>query len=130
MAFAPGFISLGAFRKLQTNVQRKKRRSLARFNGPVSLVRLNGQSRRRFLQQQRQTRRFVDRSVDAQVKLEQPSWQSQKGTGSLEGYRFWNMVLLFGGIAGFARLVYGLMERPMPALRLLLKRLLSPNGET
>ena len=41
-------------------------------------------------------------------------------TGSLEGYRFWGFVLIFGGVAGFARLVYGLMERPMPALRSLL----------
>ena len=41
-------------------------------------------------------------------------------TGSLEGYRFWSIVLIFGGVAGFARLVYGLMERPMPALRSLL----------
>jgi hypothetical protein len=41
-------------------------------------------------------------------------------TRSLEGYRFWSIVLIFGGVAGFVRLVYGLMERPMPALRSLL----------
>jgi NAD/NADP transhydrogenase beta subunit len=44
----------------------------------------------------------------------------QHGDGKLEGYRFWSIVLIFGGVAGFARLVYGLMERPMPALRSLL----------
>ncbi|WP_316158304.1 MULTISPECIES: hypothetical protein [unclassified Bradyrhizobium] len=41
-------------------------------------------------------------------------------TGSLQNYRVWSIVLVLGGVAGFARLVYGLMERPMPALRSLL----------
>lgn len=37
-------------------------------------------------------------------------------TGYLEGYRAWNIALLLAGTAGFIRLVFGLLERPMPAL--------------
>jgi hypothetical protein len=41
-------------------------------------------------------------------------------TGLFEGRKFWNIVLVLAGVAGFARLFFGLMERPMPALASLL----------
>jgi hypothetical protein len=41
-------------------------------------------------------------------------------TGLFEGHKFWNIVLVLAGAAGFARLFFGLMERPMPALASLL----------
>jgi len=37
-------------------------------------------------------------------------------TGYLTDSKIWSWVIVAGGIAGFARLWYGLMERPMPAL--------------
>ena len=37
-------------------------------------------------------------------------------TGWLEPYRIWSAVAFLAGLAGFVRLVYALLERPMPAL--------------
>lgn len=37
-------------------------------------------------------------------------------TGTLEGHKIWNTVLVLAGVAGFARSFFGLLERPMPAL--------------
>jgi hypothetical protein len=41
-------------------------------------------------------------------------------TASFEGHRIWNIVLVLAGVAGFVRLFFGLLERPMPALASLL----------
>ena len=41
-------------------------------------------------------------------------------TGLFEGHWVWNAVLLLAGAVGFARLFFGLLERPMPALASLL----------
>ncbi len=43
-------------------------------------------------------------------------------TSYFEGHWVWNLVLLLGGVASFARLVYGLLERPMPALATVLNK--------
>lgn len=37
-------------------------------------------------------------------------------TGFFEGSQIWNIVLILFGVASFARLVFGLMERPMPGV--------------
>ncbi len=43
-------------------------------------------------------------------------------TGILDPYRIWSVILFFGGIMGFIRLFFAVLERPMPALGTLLNR--------
>lgn len=41
-------------------------------------------------------------------------------TGFLDPYRIWSAILFLGGVVGFARLAFALLERPMPALATML----------
>ncbi|WLA78412.1 hypothetical protein [Bradyrhizobium elkanii] len=43
-------------------------------------------------------------------------------TSNFNGHWIWNVVLMLAGAASFARLVYGLLERPMPALATVLNK--------
>lgn len=43
-------------------------------------------------------------------------------TNYFTGHWIWNVILMLAGAASFARLVFGLLERPMPALATLLNR--------
>jgi hypothetical protein len=43
-------------------------------------------------------------------------------TSWFDGHWIWNIILMFLGTASFTRLVYGLMEKPMPALATMLNR--------
>jgi hypothetical protein len=43
-------------------------------------------------------------------------------TRILDPYRIWSVILFFVGVLGFLRLVFALLERPMPALRTVLNK--------